>query len=160
VPPHAPIVAGERTDVAVIRLVQPLALNAKDADRALDRLLAATRDGAVSSIGLGDLCLLRMIRRHDVPRSRECVVTWQPFAAGGCSFIGSLSIVDEGPYDAPALVLEGTDARLDQANAETIGRAVLEYIAAELTTRSVAQRFMRNTAPMLHAASAKRARMG
>ena len=145
--------------MAAIRLVRPLEILANDADAALERLLAATRNGTVSSIALPDHGLLRVLRRRDVPRSRECVLTWEPVAANRCTFIGSMSIVDGAAGDA-SLVLEGIDARLDQASAEAIGRDVLDYVAAELTARGAVRRLMRNAAPMLHAASAKRAKMG
>lgn len=145
--------------MACIRVAQSLALDLPDADRALKELLTETRVGAVSTIALKDKCLLRLLRRHDIPRSRECLMTWEPPAAQGCSFIGSLSIVDRGPSTTPALVLEGTETQLGAAEAEALGRAVLQRITTELTSR-MAQRFTRNAAPMLHTAGPKSARMG
>ena len=109
-------------------------------------------------------------------------MTWEPSAAGGCSFIGSMSIMECG-RSTLAIVLDGMaevhefaqlqDERLGRESAEATGRAVLERIASELALRSwdmasprrrIAaagnQRFMRSASPMLHAARAKSARMG
>lgn len=159
--------------MAAIKLVRPLALRTKAADRALKAWLAETRSGAISAIELPDGCLVRLVRRHDLPRSRECVVTWELTGAHSCTFIGSMSIVDRGPAQVPLLVLEGTDARLAADQAEATGNAVLDRIAAALIAHSMqgaslgagtvadeAHRFMRNAAPMLHAASPKSAKMG
>jgi hypothetical protein len=158
--------------VGSIRLVQSLALSPEDAERALDRLLAEHRAGPISAINLPDQCLLRMVRRHDGRGSRECILTWEPSATEGCSFVGSLAIVDRAPHETPMLVLEGEDVKLGAPDADAIGRAVLEHIGAELAAwlpgttaarRLISQRvqrFIRTTAPMLHAASAKSARMG
>lgn len=113
-----------------------------------------------------------MVRRHDGRGSRECILTWEPSATEGCSFVGSLAIVDRAPHETPMLVLEGEDVKLGAPDADAIGRAVLEHIGAELAAwlpgttaarRLISQRvqrFIRTTAPMLHAASAKSARMG
>ena len=65
--------------------------------------------------------------------------------AGGCSFLGSLYVIECG-RGSLALVLDGLpefhdraqleDERLGSECAEAMGRAVLERIASELSTRS------------------------
>ena len=123
--------------MAAIKLMRPLALHAQAADRALKALLAETRSGAISAFGLPDRCLVRLMRRHDVPRSREFVITWEPAEAHGCTFVGSMSLVDRGAAQPPLLVLEGTDARPAPEAAEATGNALLDRIATELTARSI-----------------------
>ena len=128
-------------------------------------------------------CLVRMVRRRDVPGLVECVMAWEPFAPDACSFIGSLSIQTGASGDALTLVLEGTaqphdfaqirDERYGQTSAEAMCHAVLEQISSELTTRAwraasapdaatatIGQRFTMSAAPMLQTASARRASMG
>lgn len=118
--------------MAAIKLTRPLAVHTQAADRALKALLAETRSGAISAFGLPDRCLVRLMRRHDRPRSRECVITWEPAEARGCTFIGSMSLVDRGAAQPPLLVLEGNDARPATDAAEATGNALLERVASEL----------------------------
>lgn len=99
--------AGWLTMVA-IRLAQPLELHPQDVDKALERLLAETREGPVSVIGVPAQCLVRMVRRRDATGLLGCVLAWEPIGPDMCSFIGSLSIVNGAPRDALTLVLEGT----------------------------------------------------
>lgn len=122
--------------MAAIKLTRPLAVHTQAADRALKALLAETRSGPISAFGLPDRCLVRLMRRHDRPRSRELVITWEPAEAHGCTFIGSMSLVDRGTAQPPLLVLEGNDARLAAEAAEATGNALLERVATELTVRS------------------------
>ena len=170
------------SNVVTFRLAQPLALSAHDAGLALKRLLADTECGSVSAIDLPGECLVRMVGRHDRPSGLECVVTWEPAARGGYSFIGSLSVIKCGRR-TQALVLDGMvevhdraelqDEALARASAEAMGRSVLQRMAAELTIRgrqagvtdrSVralrAQRPINHAAPMLHTAKPRSARMG
>ena len=156
----------------MLRLAQPLALNAHDAGVALQRLLTDTRCGPVSSIDLPGRCLVRMIRRHDRPSGMECVVTWVPATHDGPAFIGSLSIVKCGRRTL-ALVLDGMvevhdraelqDEALARVRAEAVGRSVLERVAVELTFRNrqrVAQRPINHATPMLQTANARSAKAG
>jgi|GEM_PF-6149395 hypothetical protein len=166
--------------MVAFRLAQTIALNAHDAGRALDHFLADTRHGPISAITLPGECLVRLIRRHDRPDRLECVMTWEPAMAGGCSFLGSLYVIECG-RGSLALVLDGLpefhdraqleDERLGSECAEAMGRAVLERIASELSTRSarlgapsrkltahIMQHSMGNVSPLRHAAGAKNAR--
>jgi hypothetical protein len=131
--------------MVAIRLVRPIALNAHDAETALDHFLADSRHGPISVFAVSGACLVRMIRRHDRPDRIECVMTWEPATAGGCSFLGSLHIMECGG-GSPALVLDGLpelhdraqleDERLGRECAEATGREVLERIASELAGRN------------------------
>ena len=163
--------------MVAFRLAQPLALGARDVGPALACFLADTRLGTISAISLPDQCLVRMVRRHDRP---ECVVTWEPAADAGCSFLGSMSVMECG-RGTFGLILDGLaevhdraqleDEHLARVRAEATGRAVLKRVAAELALRSLrlasprrrivataGQRPMSPVSPMRQAANARSAR--
>ena len=131
--------------MVAFRIAQPVAVSAQDAGPALDRLLADTRHGPVSTIVMPGQCLVRMLRGHERPERVECVMTWEPLTAGGCSFLGSLMLMKCGKGSL-ALVLDGLvevhdpaqlqDDRLARECAAATGRAVLERISSSLSAHN------------------------
>jgi|SRR5665213_222458 len=105
----------------------------------------------------------------------------EPSTAGGCSFLGSIFIMECG-RGALALVLDGLaefhdlaqlqDEPLERERAEATGRAVLEMIASELSIRTkhltassrrmaaTGTQQLMNVSPLLDAARAKSASTG